>query len=87
MIVSEVGKNSIQVCAEKGKVVEICGQWMQQKQNDDSRTKDWRSGNWWENGFVRRIELPENADWRNMEASVICDKHLEISIPKNLLKA
>ncbi|CAI9088522.1 OLC1v1022863C1 [Oldenlandia corymbosa var. corymbosa] len=77
----EVGKNSIQVCVEGGKIVEICGQRMLQVK--DSRVKDWRGSNWWEYGFVRRIELPENADWRNVEASVISDKLLEISIPKN----
>ena len=64
---------------EQGKVVEISGQWKQQK---DSKTRDWRSGDWWEHGYVRKLELPENADWRRMDAHVINDTILEIRIPK-----
>ncbi|XP_027171330.1 21.7 kDa class VI heat shock protein [Coffea eugenioides] len=76
----ESGKNSIQVCVEKGEVVEISGQWRQQQ---ESRTKDWRGSNWWEHGYVRRIELPDDADWRNMEACVTDDRLLEIRVPKS----
>jgi HSP20 family molecular chaperone IbpA len=72
------------VVVEKGKVVEISGQWKQQ-QRDQSKTKDWRSGQWWEYGYVRRLELPEDADWRRMEASLNNDILLEIRIPKSLL--
>lgn len=69
------------MCVEKGEVVEISGQWRQQ---NESRTKDWRGGRWWEHGYVRRIELPEDADWRNLEACVNGDKFLELKVPKNL---
>ncbi|KAH0986832.1 hypothetical protein GBA52_014009 [Prunus armeniaca] len=46
------GKNNVQVYAENGKVVEISGQWKQQG-GESKSTKDWRSGNWWEHGYVR----------------------------------
>lgn len=80
-IFQEIGKSSIQVCIEDGKVLEISGQW---KQHKDSRTKDWRASHWWEHGYVRRVELPENADWRNIEARVNNDTVLllDIRIPK-----
>uniref|UniRef100_A0A2N9J1Y0 SHSP domain-containing protein n=1 Tax=Fagus sylvatica TaxID=28930 RepID=A0A2N9J1Y0_FAGSY len=74
--------NNVQVCVEKGKVVEISGQWKLQR---ESKAKDWRSGQWWEYGYVRRLELPEDADWRRIEAYVNNDINLEIRIPKNLL--
>ncbi|XP_075669020.1 21.7 kDa class VI heat shock protein [Castanea sativa] len=74
--------NNVQVCVEKGKVVEISGQWKQQR---ESKTKDWKSGHWWEYGYVRRLELPEDADWRRIEASVSNDMLIEIRIPKNIM--
>ncbi|XP_052206308.1 21.7 kDa class VI heat shock protein [Diospyros lotus] len=73
------GKNSVKLYVEQGRVVEISGQW---KQQQDSKTRDWRSGDWWEHGYVRKLELPENADWRKMDAHVINDTILEIRIPK-----
>ncbi|CAL9017457.1 unnamed protein product [Prunus brigantina] len=75
------GKNNVQVYAENGKVVEISGQWKQQG-GDSKSTKDWRSGNWWEHGYVRKLELPQDADWRRIEASVTNDLLLEIKIHK-----
>ncbi|ESR65380.1 21.7 kDa class VI heat shock protein [Citrus sinensis] len=75
-----VGKNQVQVSVENGKIVEISGQWKEQR---DPRAKDWRSGHWWEHGFVRRLELPEDADWRKTEAYLSNDVFLEIRIPKN----
>ncbi|CAN6560804.1 unnamed protein product [Malus baccata var. baccata] len=81
------GKNNIQVYAENGKVVEISGQWKQQQQGGESNslksTKDWRSGNWWEHGYVRRLELPQDADSKRIEASLTNDLLLEIKIHKN----
>lgn len=74
--------NNVQVFVDKGKVVEISGQW---KQQGESKAKDWRSGQWWEYGYVRRLELPEDADWRKIEAYVNNDILLEIRIPRNLL--
>ncbi|KAF5461051.1 hypothetical protein F2P56_020877 [Juglans regia] len=75
--------NNVQVFVDKGKVVEISGQWRQQR---ESKIQDWRSGHWWEYGYVRRLELPEDAaDWRKIEAYVDNDVHLEIRIPKDLL--
>ncbi|KAF8409469.1 hypothetical protein HHK36_005545 [Tetracentron sinense] len=71
-----------QVSVENGKVVAISGQWKQQR---ESNANDWRNGNWWELGYVRRLELPENADWRTMGANVDRDRLLEIRIPKNYL--
>ncbi|KAL5736087.1 hypothetical protein ACOSQ2_030875 [Xanthoceras sorbifolium] len=75
-----VGKNQVQVLVENGKIVEISGQW---KQIKESMKKDWRSGHWWEFGYVRRLELPEDADWRIMEVFLSNDTLLEIRIPKN----
>ncbi|CAL5341809.1 hypothetical protein CsSME_00026284 [Camellia sinensis var. sinensis] len=77
-----IGKSSVQVYVEQGKVVEISGQWKNQK---EPKTRDWRSGHWWEYGYVRRLELPENADWRKIEAYVNNDTVLEIRIPKKCL--
>lgn len=79
------GKSSVQVYAENGKVLEISGQWKQQQQQRDqskTNTRDWRSGHWWEYGFVRRLELPQDADWRKIEAYVTNDLLLEIKINK-----
>ncbi|CAL5335785.1 unnamed protein product [Camellia sinensis] len=77
-----VGKSSVQIYVEDGKVVEISGQW---KQQNESKTKDWRSGHWWEHGYVRRLELPDNADWRKVEAYVKNEIALEVRIPKKPL--
>ena len=72
--------------AENGKVVEISGQWKQQQQGGESNslksTKDWRSGNWWEHGYVRRLELPQDADSKRIEASLTNDLLLELKIHK-----
>nr|DAD23217.1 TPA_asm: hypothetical protein HUJ06_024680 [Nelumbo nucifera] len=76
------GLHSTQVCLENGKVVEISGQWRQQR---ESNPVDWRSGSWWAYGYVRRLELPENAEWREMEAKVYDERNLEIKIPKKHL--
>ncbi|OIT30510.1 PREDICTED: 21.7 kDa class VI heat shock protein [Nicotiana attenuata] len=73
-----VGKGNIRVCVEDGKVLVVSGQLRQQKE-------DWRAGNWWEYGCVRRIELPENADWRKTEAFLSGDhKFLQVKIPKTI---
>lgn len=56
--------------------MEISGQ---QKEN---KKRNWKSSQWWEHGYVRRIELPEHADWRKAEAYVKNDSLLEIKIPK-----
>ncbi|KAG8386198.1 hypothetical protein BUALT_Bualt03G0124100 [Buddleja alternifolia] len=71
--------NSIQVCIENGKIIEINGQWRQEREN---RTKEWKSNHWWEHGFVRRLELPEQTEWRKSEAHLKNDHLLEIRIPK-----
>ncbi|MCL7040197.1 hypothetical protein MKW94_014392 [Papaver nudicaule] len=72
------GKHNVQVSVENGNVVEVSGQW---KQESDAR--DWRSGHWWELGYARRLELPENADWRKIEAYINDDTFLEMRIPKS----
>ncbi|KAM1655261.1 hypothetical protein ACFX2K_007546 [Malus domestica] len=81
----EEGKNNVQVSAENGKVVEISGQWKQQQggeSNSLKSTKDWRSGNWWEHGYVRRLELPQDADSKRIEASLANDLLLELKVHK-----
>ncbi|CAH8390034.1 unnamed protein product [Eruca vesicaria subsp. sativa] len=75
-----VGKNNVQVYVDvNGKVMEISGQWK------TTANGDWRSGRWWEYGYVRRLELPCDADPKNSEAFIsIKDDYsfLEIKIPK-----
>ncbi|KAK8483058.1 hypothetical protein V6N13_031623 [Hibiscus sabdariffa] len=79
-----IGKtNNVQIHVEKGKIVEIFGQLKLLQR--ESQKKDWRSCNWWEYGYVRRLELPEDADWRRIEASLSNDVVLEIRIPRNPL--
>ncbi|GKE38869.1 21.7 kDa class VI heat shock protein, partial [Tanacetum coccineum] len=77
-------KNSIQVYVDNGKVMEISGLW---KHKGESRAADWRSGKWWEHGFVRRLELPENTDWKKIEAYVNNDTILDIRLPKESASA
>ncbi|XP_058072899.1 21.7 kDa class VI heat shock protein [Magnolia sinica] len=75
-----VKKYDVQIYVENGKVVEISSQWRRW----ESGGKDWRSSNWWEFGYVRRIELPENANWRKIEAFIDDNHFLEIKILKNI---
>lgn len=82
---SGIGKNNVQIVYnENHKAVEASGLWNQQ-QREAKSIKDWRSGNWWEYGYVRRLELPEDADWRKIEAYLTNDTVLEIKIPKKNL--
>uniref|UniRef100_A0A0D9WIA6 SHSP domain-containing protein n=1 Tax=Leersia perrieri TaxID=77586 RepID=A0A0D9WIA6_9ORYZ len=61
------------------RVLDITGLW--RPPPPDGR--DWRAGRWWEHGFVRRVELPEDADWRKMEAYFDDGEgSLEIKVPK-----
>ncbi|KAJ6791171.1 22.3 kDa class VI heat shock protein isoform X1 [Iris pallida] len=73
-------KIKVELCGDKGKLLEISGQW--RGKESDARD-DWRTGRWWERGFVRRIELPDNANCRKVEAHIDDDVSLEIKIPKN----
>ncbi|XP_068644617.1 21.7 kDa class VI heat shock protein-like [Aristolochia californica] len=77
----EMKNHDVQIYVDSGKVVEISGQW----RRGESEAKDWRTGRWWEFGYVRRLELPENAKWRKMEADIDAEHYLEIRIPKNTL--
>ncbi|KAG7537938.1 Alpha crystallin/Hsp20 domain [Arabidopsis suecica] len=78
-----VGKNNVQVYVDvNGKVMEISGQWNNKKA---AANGDWRSGQWWEHGYVRRVELPCDADAKNSEAFLSNNDDyslLEIRIPK-----
>ena len=60
--------------------MEINGQWIQQR---EAKAKDGRSGHWWEHGYIRRLEVPEDADWKKIEAHLNNDIFLELRIPKN----
>ncbi|PIN19617.1 Molecular chaperone (small heat-shock protein Hsp26/Hsp42) [Handroanthus impetiginosus] len=71
-----LGNDIIQVCIENGKILEISGQ------QRECRTKDWKKCKWWEHGYVRRIELPDQTDWRKAEAYIKNDVVLEIKMPK-----
>ena len=77
------GKN-VQVHAENQKALEICGQWNVQREVRNN--KDWRSGNWWEIGYVRKLELPDDADWKRVEAFLTNDSLLELKFPRKILK-
>ncbi|XP_047341716.1 21.7 kDa class VI heat shock protein isoform X2 [Impatiens glandulifera] len=77
------GKNSVQIYIEQGKIMEISGQL--RGGSESSKTKDWRSCRWWEHGYVRRLEVPENSDWIQTEAYIHDDKAIEILIPKKAL--
>ncbi|CAL9168143.1 unnamed protein product [Musa hybrid cultivar] len=72
-------KCDVDVCNLKEMVVEISGRW----RGRETDTKDWKNGRWWEYGFARRLELPEDANWTKMEAYITDDISLEIRIPKN----
>ncbi|XP_020229339.1 21.7 kDa class VI heat shock protein [Cajanus cajan] len=73
------GLSSIEVHVDNGKVVEISGQWKPQR---DSKANDWRCGHWWEYGYVRRLEMPEDADLKIVEAHIYNTRFLELRIPK-----
>ncbi|KAM0943885.1 putative alpha crystallin/Hsp20 domain, HSP20-like chaperone [Dioscorea sansibarensis] len=72
-------KCEVEITGERGKVVEISGQW----RGRESESMDWKAGRWWEHGYVRRIELPEEANWKKIEAYIDDDNLLQIKIPKN----
>lgn len=61
-------------------MIEISGKW----RGRESDSRDWRAGRWWEHGYVRRLELPENANWRKIEAYIDNDNFIGIKIPKNI---
>ncbi|KAL1562922.1 21.7 kDa class VI heat shock protein-like [Salvia divinorum] len=67
---------SVEVSVENGKIMEISGQ------QKESKKRNWKNSQWWEHGYVRRIELPDLADWRKSEAYINNDSLLEIRIPK-----
>ncbi|PON61409.1 Small heat shock protein HSP [Parasponia andersonii] len=80
-----IGKSSVQVVYnENQKAVEVSGPWNQQQREAKNIINDWRSVNWWEYGYVRRLELPEDADWRKIGAYLTNDTLLEIKIPKKI---
>ncbi|WCJ31304.1 21.7 kDa class VI heat shock protein [Euphorbia peplus] len=75
-----IGINTVGVGVngEKGKIMEISGQWKKHHK------EDWATANWWEYGYVRRVELPLDADSHNIEAHLTNDLFLELRIPKLL---
>ncbi|XVE80282.1 hypothetical protein DITRI_Ditri14bG0127700 [Diplodiscus trichospermus] len=75
-----LGQTNMQIHVKKGKILKISGQLKQQR---ESKIKDWRSCDWWEYGYVRRLELTEDADWRRTEAYLSNNQVLEIRIPRN----
>ncbi|KAK3138359.1 hypothetical protein QOZ80_5AG0367770 [Eleusine coracana subsp. coracana] len=73
-------KCEVEVSGDAMKVIDISGLW----RAPPADGRDWRAGRWWEHGFVRRVELPEDADWRKVEAYFDDgDGSLEIKVPKN----
>ncbi|XP_023520414.1 21.7 kDa class VI heat shock protein [Cucurbita pepo subsp. pepo] len=77
----EPWRNALQISVEDGKVLEISGQ-LKEQQREATKLVDWRCANWWEYGFVRRLELPEDVDCCRIEARMKNDTILEIKIPK-----
>lgn len=71
-----IGNGSVEVAVENGKILEISGQ------EKESKKRNWKSSQWWEHGYVRRIELGEQTDWRKSQAFLTNDALLEITIPK-----
>ncbi|RRT53919.1 hypothetical protein B296_00040279, partial [Ensete ventricosum] len=71
-------KCELEVCGPKVKVMDISGLW----RGRETDARDWKIGRWWEHGFVRRLELPQDANWKKMEAYINDDVFLEIKIPK-----
>lgn len=69
----------VEVSGDAMKVIDICGLWRAPAADG----RDWRCGRWWEHGFVRRVELPEDAEWRKVEAHFDDGEGaLEIKVPK-----
>ncbi|XP_027355215.1 21.7 kDa class VI heat shock protein-like [Abrus precatorius] len=79
------GISNIQVHIDDRKVVEISGQWKLNRDNPEANN-DWKCGHWWEYGYVRRLEMPEDADSKNIEAHIYNSLFLEVRIPKCLQK-
>ncbi|XP_062231791.1 22.3 kDa class VI heat shock protein-like [Phragmites australis] len=75
------GRNcDVEVSGDAMKVIDISGLW----RAPPADGWDWRIGRWWEHGFVRRVELPEDAEWRKVEAYFDDGEgSLEIKVPKN----
>ena len=70
----------MEVSGDAMKVIDISGLWRAPPPADGW---DWRAGRWWEHGFVRRVELPEDAEWRKVEAYFDDGEgSLEIKVPK-----
>jgi HSP20 family molecular chaperone IbpA len=70
----------VEVSGDAMKVIDISGLWRAPPVADG---RDWRAGRWWEHGFVRRVELPEDAEWRKVEAYFDDGEgSLEIKVPK-----
>ncbi|KAL5232286.1 hypothetical protein ABZP36_031062 [Zizania latifolia] len=73
-------KCDVEVSGDTMRVVDISGLW----RAPPADCLDWRAGRWWEHGFVRRVELPDDADWRKVEAYFDDGEgSLEIKVPKN----
>ncbi|KAL2327960.1 hypothetical protein Fmac_021387 [Flemingia macrophylla] len=49
---------------------------------ESQRQNDWRSGHWWEYGYVRRLEIAEDANFKMVEAHIKSSRYLELRIPK-----
>jgi hypothetical protein len=70
----------VEVSGDAMKVIDISGLW----RAPPADGWDWRASRWWEHGFVRRVELPEDADWRKVEAYFDDGEgSLEVKVPKN----
>ncbi|KAK8950019.1 21.7 kDa class VI heat shock protein [Platanthera guangdongensis] len=68
----------VALCGDKVRVIEISGKW----EEKEAGGENWRNNQWWEHGFVRRLEVPDDADLMKMEACIADDVALEIKLSK-----
>uniref|UniRef100_A0ACD5T8W0 Uncharacterized protein n=1 Tax=Avena sativa TaxID=4498 RepID=A0ACD5T8W0_AVESA len=74
-------KCDVEVSGDGARVVDVSGLW----RAPPADGRDWRAGRWWEHGFVRRVELPEDADGCKVEAYFDdAEGSLEIRVRKRI---
>ncbi|KAH9323414.1 hypothetical protein KI387_018053 [Taxus chinensis] len=75
-----VNKKDIQVIVEDGSVLEISGEWKKKNERIE-KDGEWRRGEWWEVGYLRRFKFPDNVDIEKIEANIE-NGVLNVQIPK-----
>ncbi|KAK8967611.1 21.7 kDa class VI heat shock protein [Platanthera guangdongensis] len=70
----------VALCGDKGRVIEISGKW----EEKEAGGENWRNNQGWEHGFVRRLEVPDDADLMKMEPCIADDVAMEIKLSKKV---